>query len=306
MTRPAAAAVVAGSVTGILVGAAMVATRHVVDDAGPATLALWRYGIGMLGLLPWALAGRWVSIDRRDLLAIGLLGIGQFAVLIVLLNTGLRDVEAGIGALLFATLPLMAMAIGSALGREAFTWGKLFGIGLSVCGVGLVVLDGLGPGQWRLAPTGVAAILCSALVGAICAVYYRAYVERYPPLQVCVLAMLASLIFLLPLAQAEAPVWETPAFSSSGWAAVMFIGFASSLGYATWLYALKHATPTRVCLFLALGPVTAAFLGAVLLGEAVSGAFGIGLALVVLGLLVAHLPVADRTMRGSPRSFPAE
>ena len=44
---------------GILVGSAMVATRVVVDQAGPASLALLRYAIGFCCLLPAVvIAGR--------------------------------------------------------------------------------------------------------------------------------------------------------------------------------------------------------------------------------------------------------
>ena len=78
---PAAAA----AATGIQVGSAMVATRIVVDQAGPASLALLRYAIGFCCLLPFVLvAAPRVRFARRDLLPIGLLGIAQFGLLIAL------------------------------------------------------------------------------------------------------------------------------------------------------------------------------------------------------------------------------
>ena len=43
---------VASAAAGILVGAAMVATRFVVAQTGPASLALLRYTIGFCCLLP--------------------------------------------------------------------------------------------------------------------------------------------------------------------------------------------------------------------------------------------------------------
>ena len=50
--RAAAAAAAAAAATGILVGAATVATRSVVDQAGPGSLAMLRYLVGLLCLLP--------------------------------------------------------------------------------------------------------------------------------------------------------------------------------------------------------------------------------------------------------------
>ena len=49
----------ASAAAGILVGAAMVATRFVVEQTGPASLALLRYVIGFCCLLPVVLLSRW-------------------------------------------------------------------------------------------------------------------------------------------------------------------------------------------------------------------------------------------------------
>ncbi len=67
----------AAAATGIQVGSAMVATRVVVDQAGPASLALLRYAIGFLCLLPVALAMPRPAFAARDLAPIALLGITQ-------------------------------------------------------------------------------------------------------------------------------------------------------------------------------------------------------------------------------------
>src|SRR3954454_23427551 len=45
-------ALLAAAVTGILVGAALVASRGVVDLVGPASLAFLRYAVGVLCLAP--------------------------------------------------------------------------------------------------------------------------------------------------------------------------------------------------------------------------------------------------------------
>src|SRR5574341_32618 len=56
--RTTVAAALAAGATGVLVGSAIVATRAIVDQAGPATIALLRYLIGALCLLPLALWSR--------------------------------------------------------------------------------------------------------------------------------------------------------------------------------------------------------------------------------------------------------
>lgn len=79
-----------------------------------------------------------------------------------------------------------------------------------------------------------------------------------------------------------------PRFTAGGWFAVVFIGLSSGIGYFLWLWALNHTTPTRVTVFLALSPVTAALLGAVILAEPVSAMVLAGLVCVGFGLWLAH------------------
>ena len=289
MSREGGLAIIAGIVMGVLVGAAMVATRFVIVQSDPASLALLRYGIGTLGLIVPFLMIRRIPFAAGDLVPIALLGIGQFGILIALLNYGLQYVGSGLGALLFASFPLMTMVLAAALRLETLTMPKAAGVLLTIAGVGLAVYENVtlpdtGPDMvW-----GIVAVLASALTGAICSVFYRPYLVKYPPLQVSVFAMFASVLFLILPAAGEGFFAALPQFTAGGWLAVLFIGLASSLGYYAWLLALKHATPTRVALFLSLGPIVAAALGALLLDEAITPLFLVGLAAVVAGLWLAH------------------
>src|SRR5205085_11050351 len=139
------------------------------------------------------------------------------------------------------------------------------------------------------------AVLASALSGAVCSVLYRPYLRKYPALPVSAFAMLASVAFLAVLAAGEGFFGTRPRFTPGGWLAVLFIGVGSGVGYYLWLWALGHASATEVTVFLALSPVTAAVLGAWLLGERVSAASVVGLIAVVAGLWLACRPRADAT-----------
>jgi drug/metabolite transporter (DMT)-like permease len=281
----------AAAVAGILVGATMVATRFVIDQTDPASLALLRYVVGALCLLPPVLASGRVRFQRRDILPIALLGIAQFGILIALLNVGLQYIGAALGALIFATFPLLTMLLAAALRVEALSLLKSAGVALTVVGVGFalgekLMLPGAARGGW----VGELAVFASALTGAVCAVLYRPYLRRYPALQVGAFAMLASVAFLAGLAAWEGFFGAMPRFTPGGWLAVLFIGVSSGVGYYLWLWALKHATPTKVTVFLALSPITATALGALLLSERVSALFILGLCCVALGLWLAHRP----------------
>lgn len=282
--------IAAAAATGIQVGAAIVATRFVVDQTGPASLALLRYVIGFFCLLPFViLSGQRMRFAARDVVPIALLGITQFGILIALLNYGLRFIPSARAALIFALFPLLTMLIAAALGHERLSAAKSAGVALTIAGVGLAlgekaVATGDAPMQWL----GELAVFASAFSGALCSVLYRPYLRRYPTLPVGAFAMLASVAFLALLAAGEGFFAGLPRFTTAGWLAVMFIGVSSGIGYFLWLWALNHASPTRVTVFLALSPITAAVLGAAVMAEPLSATMLAGLGLVVLGLWVAH------------------
>ena len=285
-------ALAAAAACGVQVGAAMVATRSVAADVGPFTLAFFRYAIAVACLLPVLVARPVPRIAGRDLAAVVGLGLVQFGLLIALLNVGLRHVTAARASLVFSTFPMLTMLVAAALGRERLAGAAAAGIGITMVGVGAAVGEGGdapdAPGGWL----GIAFVLAAALCGAVCAVLYRPLLQRHSTLAVGALAMGGSVAGLAPFAVAELSAAGLPALGRTGWSAVVFIGLSSGVGYTLWLWALTYASPTRVTMFQALAPVTAALGGAALLGEALTpGAVG-GTVAVAAGLWVGLRPAA--------------
>jgi drug/metabolite transporter (DMT)-like permease len=286
-------AVLAAAITGIQVGAAITATRYVAADISPASLAFLRYAIGVACLLPVVALTR-IRFARADIVPIAALGIGQFGVLIALLNYGLKTVPAARGALIFASFPLLTLVVAALLGHERVTVRKIGGIFATLLGVFLAlsdkVLSSASVHGWA-ALTGELAILASAATGAICSVLYRPYLARYPTLPVSAFAMLAAaLALLLPAALGD--LFVAPGqLSRSAWAAIVFIGLSSGGGYVLWLWALKNIAATRVTVFLSLSPITAAALGVVFLREALMAGMVAGVVCVAAGLWIASREV---------------
>ena len=282
----------AAAATGVQVGAAMVATRYVVDVAGPASLGFLRYLVGLLCLAPALLLVPWKRIESRDLLPIGLLGVGQFGLLIVLLNFSLLHIPAARAYLLFATFPLMTMLLSVLLGRESFTHRKIIGALLAFLGVAITLRgSAFAPDARQGSPwSGTLAALGAALCGAVCSIFYRPYVARYSSLPVTAFAMLAAVIVLAGLAAGEGLFVTVPRFTAGESAAIAFIGVSSGVGFFLWVYALGNAPPTLVAMFLSLSPVTAGLGGSLMLGEDLPLAAMLGLAAVLIGLWVALRP----------------
>lgn len=284
MSRRLAVAAAAG--TGIQVGAALVASRHVALDIGPATLALLRYAIGFACLLPVALrVGAW-PFRGRDVAPIALLGILQFAALIALLNHALQHIPPGRAALIFATFPLLTVLIAAATGREPLTLRRVVAVLLSIAGVGLALGGGTLGGGSEIGQGDVAAFL-AALCGAVASVGYGPYLKRYPTVPVSTFAMAAAVIALAPMTLAEAPLERLASLGPDKWAAILFIGLSSGIGYFLWLFALRHSDAGKVTIWLGLSPVVAGMLGAILLGDPFGPPAIAGTALVLAGLRLA-------------------
>jgi drug/metabolite transporter (DMT)-like permease len=275
----------AAAATGVQVGAAIVATRYVAADISPASLAFLRYAIGVACLIPVVAMARRVRFARADILPIAALGVGQFGILIALLNYGLRTVPAGRGALIFASFPLITLVVAAVLGHERVTVGKIGGVLLTMTGVALALGDKiLGAGSLA----GELTILASAAVGAVCSVLYRPYLSRYPTLPVSAFAMTAAALALFPPAALD-DLFVAPAqLSASAWGAIVFIGLSSGSFYVVWLWALKTIPASRVTVFLALSPITAIVLGIALLGEPVTVGIVAGVVCVAIGLRIAN------------------
>ncbi len=290
MRRPGPLWAAAG--TGIQVGAAMVATRYVVDAAGPGSLGFLRYLVGLICLVPALWLRPWQRIAARDLLPIGLLGIGQFAALMVLLNYSLLHIPAARASLLFSTFPLMTMILSALLGRERFTTAKVCGALLTFAGVAIA----LGGAAMTRQPEqgsvwlGTLSALGAAFCGAACSIFYAPYVGRYSALHVTSFAMFVAVLTLAGIAAAEGFFATWPSFTRGEMAAIAFIGLSSGVGFFLWVYALGNAPPTLVTMFLGLGPVTAALGGTALLGEPLPVAALLGLGCVLAGLWWALKP----------------
>ncbi len=291
-------ALLAAAATGVQVGVAIAASRFVVAEVPPLTLALLRYAIGFACLLPFmfrsfkasALDGRAKAAIKNmavsDWLVMAALGAGQFALLITLLNYGLQHIGAAHAALIFSLFPLLTLLLSGALGRERLSATLLAGVLLSIAGVALSLgpkLQAPHPGHWW----GEAAVLASACTGALCSVLYRPYLRRYPTLAVSGFAMGVSVLLLGFLALHENWPAQVLAMSLQSWWVVGLIGASSAAAYVWWLYALKHESPTRVTVFLALNPLTAALLGSFFLGEDLGAWLLAALVLIAAGLWLA-------------------
>ena len=280
------------ALTGVQVGAALVASAAVVDVTGPAGLAFLRYAIAALLLLPfaWAAFRRGPPMAGRDLVPVALLGVGQFGALIWLLNLAVARAAPSRVALVFAALPILTTALAVLLGRGWPTRRTALSIAAGTAGVA-ILLGGVATGtaSGSAEPLGLLLALGGTMIAALCSLLYRPHLVRYGVLRVSVVAMLASLapLAVLTLRELAAPLggWDARSVGLVG-----FVGASSAVGYLMWLGALARLDAAVVTAFLALSPVTAAGLSAAAFGTSLTATDLAAMGLVAGSLLSLALP----------------
>ncbi len=130
-------------VSSALGGTAAAITRYLVIGADPIALAILRWGIGFICVLPTALFLKVKWPQRRDWPAVALLGLCFFGLFFILYNIAMGFTTAARASLALATLPLHTMVVGALLGMEPLTLRKTAGVCLAVLGVVAALAAGL-------------------------------------------------------------------------------------------------------------------------------------------------------------------
>jgi len=287
--------VLAAVLSSALGGTSIGATRFLVNAIDPLAIGSFRFGIGVLLLLPVALVQghRWPS--RQDWPGVAGLGLLFFATFPILFNASLIFTTAARGALALSTLPLLTMLIGAALGSEPLTARKTAGVMVAISGVSIALLSGLTAapeGAWRGDLLMVAAALCMAFYS----IRSKPFIRRSGPIAFTTLAMAAGAAVLIILALLRGSFAPVEAFGPPQWFSALYLGaFGSALTFYLWAFALARTTPTLVAISVTVNPVAASLVGATWLGEPLRWNLVAGIVTVFIGIWIATMPSRSKT-----------
>jgi drug/metabolite transporter (DMT)-like permease len=274
-------------VSSALGGSAAAVTRYLVFSTDPLTIALLRFGIGFLCVLPIALLlrARWPA--RRDWPAVTALGVSFFGLFFVLYNVAVGYTSAARASLALATLPLQTMVVGALLGIEAMTARKAAGVLIAMAGVAVALATGLAhapEGSWRGELIMTGAVFCMALYS----VWSRPFIERASALGFVTAGMGAGAVALFVVVLLSGRFAGLAVFGAGEWTAGLYLGIAGgALAFILWVLALERASPTRVANTMTVNPVAAMLLASVLVGEPITLNLLIGLFAVFAGIWLA-------------------
>ena len=297
---PVVAGVLLACTSTMLGGVTVVLTRLVISQSDSLTFAAVRYGLAAIFLLGVLLIStRIPRFTRRDLIWLTIFGVIMFTGFPYFMTRALEDTTAARGALMFATLPLVTILIGTLFRVERLTVRKIAGIAIAITGSTIVLGQDAGvtaPDALRGDIFMFLAILCAAAFN----VFSPRYLARYGNLPIVVLTMIVGTTVLSVLAIAfGSPFSGSLDFDLTGWFVMFLLAIPGAAAMTfMWGRALQIITPTQATITVGLNPVTALLLGGWILSEPVTLRIAAGVALLIVAIVVTTTDRKDRPREG--------
>ncbi len=267
-----------------------IAGKRALAELSPFDLALARFALAAV-VHAIVLRRLRVRVRREDLPGIAALGVLAVAVNQLLFLGGLALSTPGHAALLYATTPIFVFLIERLRGRERATAIKVAGIAVAFLGT-IIVLAGrgvLGVEGARSTLTGDLLLLGAVVAWALYAVGGKAYAATYGGLAAGSLTLVAGTILCAPVGLAFFHWSRLPQLSGAALASLGYlIVVTSTVAWLIYYWALGRAEASRVAVWSNLQPVLTALLAWAMYGEALTGPFLAGGAMVVAGVLMTE------------------
>ena len=264
------------------------ATKYATATISPMLLVALRFTLGgLLLLLVLRLFEPKSKLRRGDVIPMAALGCCGVATAQTGFTYGVSLSSAGSTGLIFATAPVWGLLLGAILGFERPTWKGVIGVGLSIVGVALVVLDGLTSGHASF--VGDLLVLIAAFFVGAYAVLSMPLLERYTPLAVAAYPVLFGIPLLLLVSSPQMLSLEWGSVGAGPWAAVAYAGvFATAFAFAAWQRGISRIGANRVLVYQYLITVVGVTSGIVFFGETLGINKIAGGVVILLGVYLAR------------------
>jgi drug/metabolite transporter (DMT)-like permease len=275
----------------LLWAGAFAAIKHLLEAglSGPE-IAAGRYILAAPGFgVALRASGGLPGVSRRDLLRIGAAGVLTVAVYHLALNAGEVHTTAGTAAVVVGTAPAITLALAVVLGLERFSGWRAAGLAVAFSGVLVVITLGAGQHLSLDATSGPLLVLVSAVSFALYNVLVKPLVGRLGTIPV---SSAASLLGTVPLLAVVRPstLGDVSRLDGTDAALLLYLGLACTLfAYIGWTISLGRLDASRTVAYLYGVPPLAVLIGALALGEDVTGWLLVGGALVVGGVALAQV-----------------
>ncbi|EJM92359.1 MULTISPECIES: DMT family transporter [unclassified Pseudomonas] len=286
-------------------GGTFVAGRFLADSLSPLFAASLRFLLASAALLLFLLLAR-IPLARpgpRQWLQLALLGFFGIFFYNLCFFYGLHYINASRASLIVALNPAVIGLASWLLFKERLSRAKVIGIAICIAGASLVIVSRhpqLLAGQAD-AWFGDLLIFGCVLGWGIYSLFSKDLNQTLGPVQTVTYSILLGTVMLWVASAVggEVSVAALVSLDSSQWLSLMYLGvLGSALAYIGYYDGLRKIGATRSGVFIALNPLTAVILGALLLGEQLTLTMCLGGGLILAGIFLCNKPLARVGKKG--------
>ncbi|MBN1881008.1 MAG: DMT family transporter [Deltaproteobacteria bacterium] len=272
-------------ITVTLWASAFVGIKAALVDYSPVHLAVFRYLVASIVLVPVAVFRKIRIPTLSELPRFLLIGVSGISIYNILLNIGEKTTTAASACFIINTAVVITAVISVLFLKEKVRGVGWLGMLVSLAGVGVIAF---GEGEGGVsADVGSLFVFIAAICTSIYFVVQKPLLVTYSSLEVVTYAIWFGTLFMLPgLIGIGEEVAGASLFSTL---AVVYLGvFPAVVAYVAWSFVLSRMPASRAATFLYVVPVLSIVLGFLVIHEMPTVVSLVGGGVVLFGVFVVN------------------
>jgi drug/metabolite transporter (DMT)-like permease len=269
---------------GIGWGASFLFNAILLEEVGPLSVSFLRIALGAATCWIYVLAtGRMEPVTLRLLGQVLVLGVISYAVPLALYPMAQQHIASGVAGIINAMMPIMVVIVSQVWpGGERATRAKSLGVGFGFAGIVALMAPAVQSGE----TVRIWAILI-ALMAPVCyavALNYLRRLRSHDPATIAALALTAGALAIAPvmLAVEGCPTLSRP----ESWGALAVLGpVLTGISFIALYRLVPRIGATNASTVTFVAPISAVYLGHVVLGDSIETVQLFGMVMIFCGLL---------------------
>lgn len=286
-------------------GGTFVAGRFLGGSLSPLFAASLRFLLASIALLlfVWLAQVQLLRPSLRQWLQLALLGFFGIFFYNLCFFYGLHYINASRASLIVALNPAVIGLASWLLFKERLGRAKVAGIAICIAGASIVIVSrnpqllATNADAW----IGDLLIFGCVLSWGVYSLFSRELNQTLGPVQTVTYSILlgTAMLWATSALRGELSVDTLVSLGPQQWLSLMYLGvLGSALAYIGYYDGIRKIGATRSGVFIALNPLTAVILGALLLGEQLTLTMCLGGGLILTGIYLCNKPLAPSTKKG--------
>ncbi|MDZ4182030.1 MAG: EamA family transporter, partial [Candidatus Cloacimonadaceae bacterium] len=252
-----------------------VAGKLLGSGVSPYTLTAWRFLIGGMVILPFAVRQSQAvdfSLKIRDILRMGMLGVLNVCLSMLVLQLSIHYGKASLSAVIISINPLFVSLFAMFFLREELRFVRILGLIGGLIGIGLIVLGEaeFGSGQYRNLPLGIGLAVIAAINFGLYTVLTKKSVLAHGNLVTNSASFIIGAFVLFGINA----ITGKPILIDMTWNNLfltLYLGIViTGIAYLLYFEGMKHLESNTASMYFFLKPVIASLLAYFVLNEKLS------------------------------------